>query len=341
MKHLNKLTGLFPGFIVCLIIALASQVISKLAPAVGSALFAIGIGILCGNTFLNKDLFATGTKFSESRLLEYSIVLTGLTLHLSDIAGVGFQGVAFIAVQMSVTIFFTYRIGKYLGFGKKFCLLMSAGNAVCGSSAIGTVSPIVQADSKDKGISITIVNVTGTVLMVLLPVVAGILYHEETLRTSGLIGGVLQSIGQVIASAKFVNDDVVQMATIFKIIRIVFLVGVALVFSRMDTREETRLFDGSHAETLCEAKASCRVPWFIIGFFLFSVINSLGVIPAVVSHTAHTVSGQFEIIALAAIGMRVKFKDLIKEGPKALLYGGCVGVCQTILAVLLIALLFR
>lgn len=341
MKHLNRFSLLFPGFIVCLIISLLAQAISKLAPAMGSALFAIGIGILCGNTFLNKDVFATGTKFSESKLLEYSIVLTGLTLHLSDIAGVGIQGVVFIAIQMSVTVFFTYQIGKHLGFGKKFCLLMSAGNAVCGSSAIGTVSPIVDADSKDKGISITIVNVTGTVLMVALPILAGILYHHDTLRTSGLIGGVLQSIGQVIASAKFVNDDVVQMATIFKIIRIVFLVAVAMVFSRMDTREGTRLFDSHHAETPGETKASCGVPWFIIGFFLFSVINSFGIIPTGVSSAAHTVSGQFEIIALAAIGMRVKFKDLIKEGPKALLYGGCVGCCQTVLAVLLIGVLFR
>lgn len=341
MKQQTKLSQLLPGFLVCLIIALIAQALSRLVPAAGSALFAIGIGILCGNTFLNKDLFSVGTKFSESRLLEYSIVLTGLTLHLTDIAGVGLRGVIFIAAQMTLTIFFTYQIGLRLGFGKKFRLLMCAGNAVCGSSAIGTVSPIVQADSKDKGISITIVNVTGTVLMVLLPLIAGLLYHEETLHTSALIGGTLQSIGQVIASAKFVNDDVVQMATIFKIIRIVFLVGVALIFSRMDIREGTRLFDGSHAETLKEARVVCKVPWFIIGFFLFSVINSTGIIPAFISSAAHSVSSQFEIIALAAIGMRVKFCDLIKEGPKALLYGGCVGTCQTILAIVLIALLFH
>ncbi|UTY40110.1 putative sulfate exporter family transporter [Allocoprobacillus halotolerans] len=62
------------------------------------------------------------------------------------------------------------------------------GNAVCGSSAIGTVSPIVEADSKDKGISITIVNVTGTILMVVLPLLTGLLYHHDTLQTSAMIG---------------------------------------------------------------------------------------------------------------------------------------------------------
>ena len=63
--------------------------------------------------------------------------------------------------------------------------------------------------------------------------------------------------------------------------------------------------------------------------------------PPLLSAGAKTVSGQFEIIALAAIGMRVKFRDLVREGPKALLYGGLVGACQIVCALGLIALLFR
>lgn len=63
--------------------------------------------------------------------------------------------------------------------------------------------------------------------------------------------------------------------------------------------------------------------------------------PQVVGTTAKTISGQFEIIALAAIGMRVKFRDLVKEGPKSMLFGGLVGVCQIIFAVGLIFLLLR
>ena len=157
---MKKLKEILPGFLVCLVIGLLAQQIAQFFPSIGAALFAIGIGMLAGNTFLNNDIFNIGTKFSESRLLEYSIVLTGLTLHLADIMGIGFEGVGFIAIQMTLTICICYFIGKKLGFSKKFSLLMCAGNAVCGSSAIGTVAPIVDADSKDKGISITIVNVT-------------------------------------------------------------------------------------------------------------------------------------------------------------------------------------
>lgn len=335
----KKLLGLLPGFLVCVVISLIAQVLAHFLPTIGAALFAIGIGMVAGNTFLNRPVFATGTKFSESRLLEYSIVLTGMTLNLSDMMGVEIWGILFILCQMSLTIFAAYLIGRKLGFGKRFSLLMSAGNAVCGSSAIGTVSPIVGADSKDKGISITIVNVTGTALMVVLPILTGVLYDHQTLPTSAMIGGSLQSIGQVIASAKLVGGPVVDMATIFKIIRIIFLVLVALLYSRMDMEEGAPLFHRQKEKA--HAKVKAGIPWFIIGFFLFSVLWSLHIIPGQVSVTAKSISVQFEVIALAAIGMRVKFADLVKEGPKGMLYGGLVGLCQVIFATGLIFLFFH
>ena len=321
------------GFLVCLILALTAQGIAKIFPTIGAAIFAIGLGIICGNTFLNKDCLTAGTAFSERNLLEYSIVLTGATLVLGDILALGISGLAFIACQMALTITFAYLIGRKLQFGRRFCLLMSAGNAVCGSSAIATVCPVVQADLKDKGISITTVNLTGTVLMILLPLLTSVLYQHEMLPTAAMIGGVLQSIGQVIASAALVGEAYVPTATIFKIIRIVFLVFVALFFSKMNTSEEGKLFEKNQSQG---ATVKTGIPWFIIGFFILSILNTIGLIPQSVSNIAHTISGQFEIIALAAIGMRVKFKDLIQDGPKALCYGLSVGAVQIIIAFVLI-----
>lgn len=332
-----KIKEILPGFFVCLMISIIAQVIAAYIPNIGAALFAIAIGITLGNTVLNKKIFNHGTKFSESRLLEYSIVLTGLTLQLTDIFGIGLGGVGFIAVQMVCTIATCYMIGKRLGFTKKFSLLMSAGNAVCGSSAIGTVAPILNADSKEKGISITIVNVTGTILMVLLPVITGLLYQQETLHASAMIGGTLQSIGQVIASAAMINEEVVEFATIFKIVRIIFIVVVALSYAKMNMDETAPLFEKSSHHT----KVKASIPWFVTGFFLFSILNSTGFLPGFLSVIAKTVSSQFEIIALAAIGMRVKFSDLISEGPKALLYGCMSGGCQIVFAILFIFLLIH
>ncbi|MDF0479249.1 putative sulfate exporter family transporter [Vagococcus sp. PNs007] len=325
------------GVAVCIGLAIIAQEIGKIFPKIGGALFAIMLGIICGNTIFNQPVLAKGVKFSESKLLEFSICLTGLTLNLTDVMSVGVRGVGFIAIQMIGTIFFTYQLGKILGFNRKFTLLMSAGNAVCGSSAIGTVSPIVGSDEKDKGISITIVNLTGTILMVALPILTSLIYQHDTLQTSAMIGGVLQSIGQVIASGKLVNDSVTEMATIFKIIRIIFLVVIALVFAKMNTQDETApLFSKTNSK---KSASKVGVPWFITAFFIGCILMSLSVVPEGVSFLAKKVSNQFEIIALAGIGMRVKFKDLVKEGPKSMGFGLLVGVSQVVLAYVLIKIL--
>lgn len=160
------------------------------------------------------------------------------------------------------------------------------------------------------------------------------MYNNETIHSSALIGGTLQSVGQVIASGEFINEHVVEMAAIFKIIRIIFIVAVVMLFSKVNSNEEGKLFKNSKNEK--SKKVKVKIPWYIIGFFILSIINSLNLIPKGLSEAAHLTSVQFEIIALAAIGMRVKFRDLIKEGPKGMLYGALVGTLQIVFALILI-----
>ena len=346
----KELDGILPGLAASIIISLVSQFLARFLPTLGAALIAILLGMLLGNTVLNRPELGSGTKFSEKRLLEYAIVLNGLILDFQVLKSAGIKGFVFILLQMGLTIFVTYRLGKVFGFGKRFSLLMGAGNAVCGSSAIGTVSPIVQADNKEKGISITIVNLTGTALMVLLPVLGAVLYGSDTLRTSALIGGTVQSVGQVVAAAKLVNDDVVTLATVFKLMRVLLIIGVAVLYGRMNMNEGESLFtrkkraeitasEESGASTT-PAAVSYGVPWFLTGFVVFFLIRSFIGVPDSALIASKAISTQFEVAALAAIGMRVKFADIIKEGPKAMLYGLTVGAAQVLMAVMLIRVFF-
>ena len=346
----KELDGILPGLAVSILISLVSQFFARFLPTLGAALIAILLGMLLGNTLLNRPGLSQGTKFSEKRLLEYAIVMNGLILDFQVLKSAGIKGFVFILLQMGLTIFVTYRLGKVFGFGKRFSLLMGAGNAVCGSSAIGTVSPIVQADNKEKGISITIVNLTGTALMVLLPVLGAVLYGSDTLRTSALIGGTVQSVGQVVAAAKLVNDDVVTLATVFKLMRVLLIIGVAVLYGRMNMNEGESLFtrkkraeitasEESGASTT-PAAVSYGVPWFLTGFVVFFLIRSFIGVPDSILIASKAISTQFEVAALAAIGMRVKFADIIKEGPKAMLYGLTVGAVQVVMAVALIRVFF-
>lgn len=326
----NKAMKILPGLLICIIIAYIGKFLGQYIPSIGGASLAIFIGMAVGNTFGNKEIYAKGSKFAESDLLSYSIVLLGGTLSAQTLMNLGVFGVAFIALQMIITITAAIIIGKRLSFSENFCLLMASGNAVCGSSAIAATAPVIGADDTEKGIAITIVNVTGTVLMLLLPFIAKIVFNTETIKTSALIGGVLQSVGQVVASGNLVNEQVKDLSTLFKIVRIIFLVFVVLSFGAMKKKP---------ASTDCKkSKLKVNIPWYVLGFFIMCFLFTVGIFSPQVSKTFKLISNNFEIIALAGIGMRVNFKVLIKQGFRASIYALGIAAVQIISAITLIAI---
>ena len=332
----KNIKSILPGFIVALIVALRSMFLAKFVPALGAAPIAIFLGMFVGNIFLNQKVFQRGYKFSESDLLSYSIVLLGATLSISTISEIGLNGVMFIVLQMTATIIGALYIGKKLGFAQNFRFLMASGNAVCGSSAIAATAPVIDADDNDKGIAITIVNVTGIVLMFLLPLLGDILYKNDTLHTSAIIGGILQSMGQVVASGAMVNEGVKDLSTIFKIVRIIFLVVVVFVFGHLKNKTNKEIA----VEEVEDVKnRKIKVPWYVIGFFIMCGLFSVNIISSDLSALCKEVSKVLEIIALAAIGLRVNIRELIKQGKNATLYAMFVGLVQIVSAVVLIGIL--
>lgn len=338
IKHALQI---LPGFLVCVVIAIVSKIIAKLfLPTLGAATIAIIIGIIVGNTFGRKEYLNKGTKFSEGTLLSISIVLLGGTLNISQLLDLGIRGILFIILLMLMTLFGTIWVGRYLKFGEDFVLLMASGNAVCGSSAIASTAPVINAHSRDKGIAITMVNVTGTVLMILLPLLTSFLYNNETFRTSAFLGGILQSVGQVVAAGSMVSEQVKEQATIFKIVRIVFLVVVVFLLAALKKKSTVKGVEAVEEEIHSHNHQSrIKIPWYIIGFFITCALYSLNIIPHSLTHTLKELDNFIEVIALAGIGMRVYFKDLIQQGPKASMYCVFIALIQIISAIVLIGVL--
>lgn len=333
---INKIKDILPGLIVSVLVAYVSIFLARFVPKLGAASIAIFLGMFVGNLFLNQDIFQKGYKFSETDLLSYSIVLLGATLSISTISEIGFFGVVFIVLQMTITIIGALYIGKKLGFSDNFRYMMASGNAVCGSSAIAATAPVIDADDKEKGIAVTIVNVTGIVLMFLLPVITQFLYKHDITQTSAMIGGTLQSVGQVVASGAMVSEHVKDLSTIFKIVRIIFLVVVVFLLGHLKHKSNKEILE---EEVQDIEKGKIKVPWYVIGFFITCALFSLNFISQDVSNMCKEISNKFEIIALAAIGLRVNVKDLIKQGKSVSLYGLFIGILQIVSSVVLIGIL--
>lgn len=327
----TKAKPILPGLGLSVGVAILAKLLALLVPKLGGATLAILLGIILGNTLFKQPALAVGTKFSESRLLEYSVVLLGFTVTFQTIGEMGIKGLIFILLMMTTVIAGAYWIGRKLGFNEKMSMMMAGGNAVCGSSAIGAIAPSIEANDEEKGQIITLVNLLGTIMMLTLPFLGIALFGDAILSKSALLGGTLQSVGQVVAGASLVNPETVKYAMLFKITRIIFLVVVVFVFERKAQRDGIVTKKGS--------KKKFPIPWYVTCFLIFCIINSFFTLPALFSDGAHFVSTWFETTALAAIGLRLDFRKFLKEGPRFLLYGLSVGAVQTIAALVFIFLL--
>lgn len=323
---MGKIKSILPGMIVCLLIAIISQALSLIIPA-GAATFSILIGLIVGNTYGVKSNYQIGRKFAESTLLEISICLLGATISVQMISLIGFKGFLMILIQMTLVLIFTIWIGKKLGFGVNFSYLMASGNAVCGSSAIGATAPAIQASDEEKGLAVTIVNLMGTVLMFTLPLIAAVLYRSDTLPTAALLGSTLQSVGQVVASGSLVNDDVKNYATIFKLVRVIFLVAVVIILSNSKRRTIT---DRSNE------KIKVKFPWYVVGFVGLCVLFSIGALPNWLSIVANQSSHLLELIALAAIGLNVNITYIVQQGKTLSFYALLIVGFQIVVAIMVI-----
>lgn len=326
-----KTKPILPGLSLSIGVAIIAKLFALFLPKLGGATLAILLGIILGNTFFKQPALATGTKFSESKLLEYSVVLLGLTVTFQTIGEMGIKGLIFILLIMTTVIIGAYWIGRKLGFNEKMALMMAGGNAVCGSSAIGAIAPAIEANDEEKGQIITLVNLLGTVMMLTLPFLGMSLFGDALLSKSALLGGTLQSVGQVVAGASLINPETVKYAMLFKITRIIFLVVVVFLFERKAKQDDLVTVKGS--------KKKFPIPWYVTCFLIFCVLNSFVTLPAIFDEGAHFISTWFETTALAAIGLRLDFRKFLKEGPRFLVYGLSVGAVQTVAALVFIFVL--
>ncbi|MEM6527872.1 MAG: putative sulfate exporter family transporter, partial [Chloroflexota bacterium] len=249
-------------------------------------------------------------------------------LQLIMLIDLGPLAAGIIVLSVVTSLLVSVYLGKLLGYPLKFSLLIGAGNGICGSSAIAATSSAIEADGDDIGISISVVNLLGTAGIFTLPAIVSLLNLGE-IDGGMLIGGTLQAVGQVVAAGFSMNDTVGSVATVVKMGRVLMLAPVVIALASIVRSGNAE--DGKSLNPL-------RVPLFIIGFFVFSLVASLNVLPEPAIGSIRTTGKFLLVLAMAGIGMRIQLQTLFRSGPKALAFGLGVSVVQIAMVLLLVLL---
>lgn len=318
------------GLGLVVIVGAISWWLAGYVPGIGDVALAILIGVLVGNLLSSTRAVHAGGQFAEKQLLPLAIVLLGVELQLISLIMLGPSAALVIFVSIAVSIFFSLKLGEWLGFSRNFSLLIGAGNGICGSSAVAATSISIKADEAETGISIGVVNLLGTLGIFLLPLMIQSLMLDDV-AGGLLVGGTLQAFGQVIAAGFSVNSDVGQVATVVKMGRVLML-GPMVVWIGLWVKARAMAGGDEIAENV-------RVPRFIIGFFIMSILASLGLFSARMLDSIALIGKFLLVVAMAGIGMRIQLRTLFRSGLGALLFGGTVWLLQIFFTLLVVVAL--
>ena len=234
---------------------------------------AILIGLLLANVLEVRPSFRPGLEFCVRKLLRLGIILVGIKLSLIDILRLGLWGIPVVLVVIVSALVLTTWFARRLGLGTRLGTLAAASTAICGVTAALAVAPTIDAD--DREVAYTVANVTlfGMIAMFVYPYLAHLLFAKQSGAAGLFLGTAIHDTSQVMAAALsyaqvFGDETAMKVATMTKLTRNVFLVGVVPLLALQAARRQ-----GTERKQVNLAKL---FPLFVLGFAAMAVVRSLG-----------------------------------------------------------------
>lgn len=308
------LAALGPGVLVAAIVAVGAVVVEGLErdlfgqPILEALVAAILLGIVVKNLARPTPRIDRGAAYAAKQLLEVGVLLLGATIDARQVLAAG--PVLLVAIGAGVTggIVVSFTLGRLIGLPGKLALLVAVGNSICGNSAIAAVAPVIRADKKDVATSIALTAVVGVVVILTLPLLVP-LAHLTYYQYGVLTGMSVYAVPQVIAASYPVSVLSGNVATLVKLVRVLFLGPVAVVLGLIVRRQGAGADPGKHP---------AYVPWFITGFLVLAALRVTGVIPEAGISVAQGTSKWLMILSMAGLGLGVEFAALRQVGPRVI-----------------------
>jgi uncharacterized integral membrane protein (TIGR00698 family) len=329
-----------PGLVLCAAVAAIATVIEKVEvglagqPYLEAIVIAILLGVAIRAAWTPGPAWHKGISFSAKTLLEIAIVLLGASLSAATVWALGPVLLIGIATIVAVAIASSYALCRALQLPRRMSVLIACGNSICGNSAIAAVAPIIGAKPGDIASSIAFTAVLGVIVVLGLPLVIPVL--DLSLTQYGVLAGLtVYAVPQVLAATLPIGELSNQVGTVVKLVRVLMLgpvvLGLSLLAGRL--RNEGGVADGARGRwpPLREL-----VPWFIVGFLLFALARSLGLIPQDLVKPLRTIAGTFTTIAMAALGLGVDVRVVAKAGMRVTI---AVTASLVVLALISVALI--
>ncbi|MCB9907870.1 MAG: putative sulfate exporter family transporter [Planctomycetes bacterium] len=267
--------------------------------------------------------------------IPYAIVLIGFGLSLTDLWKADVLGWGLVAVVVAMLVAFGSAglFGRLFGLDVRTSMLIGAGTAVCGNSAIMAVAPVVQPEEEDLALSLAVINLLGLLMVFVLPPLGN--WTGIDGGFGGMLAGMtVHAVPQAVAAGEAFGEHALRLATLYKLLRVALLMPTVLLLALIWSRR-------GKAEGAGSSKA--KVPGFLWLFVVAGILRSVGAVDwamttpwsegAPIWKSLQQV-GKFVLTAvMAAVGMGIYLPSLVRVGPRILFVGILTAAAMTACAV--------
>lgn len=315
LSTLTKIHGNIQGIVLAIVVGVLAHNIVKipLLSIPGPLVIAILVGILWRALMGVPEYAGPGIGFASKKLLRYGIILMGIRLNLNSIMAAGPQIIVLDASIIALAIVIICSLGKVFAIEKKLTLLTAVGTGICGAAAIAAIAPTINSKEDETVVAVATVAILGTagsILYVLLQPFLGLNLNEYGI----FAGATLHEVAHVVAASQPVGGATLDMAVLTKLGRVALLIPVALgtsLWFNLTDKEKERT----------TGWRDIAIPWFILGFFALSFLNTSGLIPKDLTTTMLQASSLLLTVAMAGMGLSVDLAQFKRMGLKSLSIG--------------------
>lgn len=321
---LFKQKAFYIAFAATLAASLAGRWLAKLPglKVVGAMVIALLLGMLMQLIPGLREKNMAGIGFISNKFLRLGIILLGFKLNLGTLISSGTKSLVWAVIEVFVMLLLIFTLAKAFKVHDELALLTAGGCSICGAAAVMGISPQVKAKADDSVLAVAIVAILGTVFTLITTILQPLTSLTEV-QYGVWCGSSLHEIAHVVAAADAggATEAAMDAAIIMKLSRVLMLAPAAVVIGFVYQKRLAK----NQAADLSGEKAKLPIPWFMAGFIATSVIGTL-LSAKLGAENVKDVLVKLEALAyiilgmaMAALGLSVNFKVLLKRGGKILL----------------------
>ncbi|WP_109300013.1 YeiH family protein [Aquimarina sp. AU474] len=231
--------------------------------------------------------------------LKISVVGLGFGMLINETLETSREGLSLTIYSIFFTVLLGLLLTRFMRLDLKLGHLITSGTAICGGSAIATISPVIKAKNKTISIALGIVILLNSIALFVFPAIGHFL--NLTQEQFGLWCAIaIHDTSSVVGAALGYGDEALRIATTVKLSRTLWIIPLS-IFSMF----------------LFKTKGEkIKIPYFIILFIVAIIINSYHILPEPTTNFIVLMAKRLLVITLFLVGSTISIRDLKSNGIK-------------------------